>query len=114
MVSRAVIKTIQEERNPNTIQAAHVKGYDSPGKISVKGVDEEYVPDIAAIFDNSTTVYSIELNESMHAEKWRVLSLYALKCKGNLYLVVPDYLKESIKEEIKEEEINAGVIYFNT
>ncbi len=114
MVTRAVITKIEEERKPKAIKTKHVIGYDSPNKISLKGKDEGYTPDIAAIFDNSTTVYEIELNKTMPVEKWRMLSLYARKNNGNFYLVVPDYLKEPITQEIKEKEINAGVIYFDT
>jgi hypothetical protein len=114
MVTRAVISKIEDERKPKAIKAKHVIGYDSPHKVSIKGKEQGYTPDIAAVFDNSTMVYEIELNKSMPVEKWRVLSLYARKNNGNLYLVVPDYLKEPIKEEIKEKDINAGVIYFNT
>jgi len=114
MVTRAVIMKIEEERKPKAIKTKHVIGYDSPNKISLKGKDEEYTPDITAIFDNSTSVYEIELNKSMPIEKWRLLSLYARKNKGNLYLVVPDFLKDPIKEEIEDKQINAGVIYFDS
>lgn len=114
MVTRAVISKIEEEDNPQKIKAKHVVGYDSPNKVSIKGNDEGYTPDIAVVYDNSTTVYEIELNKSVSVDKWRALSLYARKNNGNLYLVVPDYLKEPITEKITEKEINAGVIYFNT
>jgi hypothetical protein len=113
MVTRAVIIKIEEERKPKKIKTKHVLGYDSPNKISYKGKEEGYTPDIAAVFDNGTNVYEIELNKTMPVEKWRILSLYARKNNGNLYLVVPDYLKEPIKEEIKDKDISAGVIYFN-
>lgn len=114
MVTRAVITKLEEENKPKAIKTNHVIGYDSPNKISIKGKDEGYTPDITVDFDNSTAIYEIELNKSMPIEKWRILSLYAQKNQGNLYLVVPDFLKEPIKEEIKEKEINAGVLYFNS
>lgn len=114
MVTRAVISKIREEKSPKAIKAKHLISFDNPMKISLKEKNEEYTPDIAAIFDDSTTVYEIELNEIMPVEKWRVLSLYARRNNGNLYLVVPDYLKDPIKEKIKEKEINAGLIYFKT
>lgn len=114
MVTRAVISKIEEEENPQIIKAKHVKGYDSPNKVSIKGNNEGYTPDIAVVYDNSTTVYEIELNKSVSVDKWEALSLYARKNNGNLYLVIPDYLKGPIKEKIAEKDINAGVIYFDT
>ncbi len=114
MVSRAVISKIEDEDTPKAIKTNHVIGYESPNKISIKGKEEKYIPDITVVFDNYTTLYEIELNKTMPVEKWRLLSSYARKNQGNLYLVVPDYLKESIKEEIKQQDINAGVIFFKT
>lgn len=114
MVTRAVISKIEEETKPNKIKAKHVKGYDSPAKISSKEKNEEYVPDITAFYDTTTTIYEIELKEELSVDKWRLLSLYAKKNNGNLFLVVPDYLKDNVKREIKDKDINAGIIYFNT
>lgn len=114
MVSRAVILKLENEMKPAKIRAKHVLGYESPSKISFKNKKEEYVPDIAAIYDESMSVYEIELSKNIELEKWRLLSLFAKKNKGNLYLIVPDFLKEPIKEEIKENNINAGVLVFQT
>ncbi len=114
MVSRAVISKLENEMKPAKIRAKHVLGFESPNKISFESKEQEYIPDIAAIYDESMSFYEIELNKNVKVEKWRLLSLYAKKNKGNLYLVVPDYLKETIKEEIKENNINAGVLVFQT
>lgn len=113
-VSRAIISKLEDERNPKEIKTNHIVGYNSPGRISSENNDEGYVPDIAAIYDNETIVYEIELNKKMHVDKWRSLSKYARKNKGNFYLVVPHYLKEDIKNKLVEEEVNAGVITFDT
>ncbi len=114
MVARAVISKIQDETKPEVIKAKHIKEYDMPSKISIKGENNGYIPDIAISFKEKTHVYEIELDKKMATEKWRLLSLYAKKNNGNLYLVVPDYLKEDIKKEIQDNNINAGLIYFNT
>ncbi len=114
MVSRAVISKLENEMKPAKIKAKHVLGFESPNKISFESKEPEYIPDIAAIYDESMSFYEIELNKNIQVEKWRLLSLYAKKNKGNLYLVVPDYLKETIKEEIEENNINAGVLVFQT
>jgi len=114
IVSRAIISKIEIENHPKEVRTKHVMGYETPNKILVQGNDEGYVPDIAAFYDDETVVYEIELNKAMPIEKWKSLSMYARKNHGRFYLVVPDYLKEEIKAEMKENEVNAGLIYFNT
>lgn len=114
LITRAIISKIQDETKPLKIQAKHVLGFDSPNKISLKGQDEGFVPDIAVIYEKKTIVYEIELNKTMPVDKWHLLSLFARKHNGSLYLVVPEYLKNPIKKEISENEINAGVIVFQT
>jgi len=114
MVTRAVIIKIQDDRDPEIIKATHIKGYDDPEPIYIKGDDKGYKPDIVAVNNDEINVYEIELNDQMPVEKWRLFSAYARKHNGNLFLVVPDYLKESIKNEIKEKKIPSGLIYFDT
>jgi hypothetical protein len=87
MVSRAVISKIENEMKPAEIRAKHVLGFESPHRVSLKGNEKEYIPDIAAIYDKSMSVYEIELNKNIEVEKWRLLSLYAKNNKGNLYHV---------------------------
>ncbi len=114
MVARAVIAKLEKERNPRLIKAKQVKGYDVPAKITFQGQKEAYIPDIAAIYDQETIVYEIELDSSLPIKKWELLSDYAQKNNGNLYLVIPDFLRDPVKKAIKEKEINAGIIYFDT
>lgn len=113
-ITRAVITRIEEERKPKSIHAKHVTGYEMPAKVMIRGKKDGYVPDIEVEYDKETTVYEIELQKEMQVDKWRTFSLYAKRFNGNFYLVVPDYLKEPIKKEIEEKEINAGVLYFAT
>jgi hypothetical protein len=114
MVARAVIAKLEEERNPRLIKAKQVKGYDVPAKIVFHDQKEACIPDITAIYDEETIVYEIELDHSFPVEKWKQLSHYAQQKNGNLYLVVPDFLRDVIKKAIQEKEINAGIIYFDT
>lgn len=116
MVTRAVITKIKNDWNPELIKALHIKGYDEPEKIQIKGNKKErgYKPDILALNESQTNIYEIELNKQMPVAKWRLFSNYARENNGNLYIVVPDYLKEDIKKEIKEKEIFSGLIYFET
>ena len=114
MVSRAIISKIQEERDPKNIYAKHVKGFKSPEKLKLKGNDEDYTPDIEVEYEDETHLYEIELEQSHHTDKWRLFTLYAKNKRGNLFLVIPDYLKPFIKKQIAENNINAGILFFET
>jgi hypothetical protein len=114
MVARAVVSKIKDETKPDQIRAKELNEYESPNGISLRGKNEVYAPDIAAVYKDKTHVYEIELNKHVSVDKWRLFSLYAKKNHGNLYLVVPDYLKENVKKELVDNDINAGLIYFNT
>jgi hypothetical protein len=113
-VTKAVISKIQDEDIPEKIKAIHMKEFETPDKISVKGKNVGYTPDIEAFFKKEVKIYEIELDKKMPVEKWRLLSLYAKKKNGNFYLVVPDYLRGPVKDEIRKNDISAGIIYFQT
>ncbi len=114
IVIRAIISKLEDERKPKEIKTNHIAGYNRPVCLSTDNNGESYVPDITAIYDNETIVYEIELNKKMPVDKWRIFSKHARKNNGNFYLVVPKYLKEDIKNKLIEEEVNAGVITFDT
>lgn len=113
MVSRAIISKIEEERNPKEIRTNHIVGYKSPSEVSDKN-NHEFTPDIAAIYENETIMYEIELDTKMPVEKWQTFSKYVHKKNGSFYLVVPNQLKEIVKKELEEKQVNAGVITFAT
>jgi len=114
VVSRAVIIKIQDDRDPDLIKATHMKGYDDPEIIYNEKKDKGYKPDIVSYNKNEINVYEIELDDKMPFEKWQLFAEYAGKNSGNLFLIMPDYLKEPIKEEIRKREIHSKLIYFNT
>lgn len=114
VVSRAVIIKIQDDRDPDLIKATHIKGYDDPEIIYDEKKDKGYKPDIVSFNKNEINVYEIELNDKMPVRKWQIFAEYAKKNNGNLFLIMPDYLKETIKEEIRKMEIHSKLIYFNT
>lgn len=113
-VTKSLIKLLKEERNPETIKAKNIDSLETPDKVSLKNNKQTYVPDVAVIYDNSTSLYEIELDNTMPVDKWKLFSLYARKSNGNFYLVVPEYLKEDIKKEINDNQINAGLMFFST
>jgi len=114
MVVRAVISKIQDEESPKLIKAKDLKEFDNPNKIVIRGDKNGFIPDIEAVYDEKLHVYAIELNNRKQTDKWRLLSLYAKKKNGNFYLVVPDFAKDEIKQNMIDNKINAGLIYFET
>lgn len=114
MVSKAVIAKIKEETEPNTIKAKHIADMETPNKISLKHENEGFVPDIAAEYNKQTSYYEIELEDDFESNKWRLFSLSAKNNNGSFFIVVPDFLKEKVKNKLDENDINAGLIFFNT
>ena len=114
MVTRAVIIKIKDDENPDVIKATHIQGYDDPDIIGNKENDQGYKPDIVAFKENETNIFEIELDDRMPVNKWRLFSEYARQNNGNLFLVVPDYLKEGIKSEMQKQQIRSRLIYFET
>lgn len=114
MVARAVIIKIKDDKKADVIKAKYIQGYDDPDIIGNKGNDKGYKPDILTSKGNETNIFEIELDDKMPVNKWRLFSEYAQKNNGNLFLVVPDSLKESIKNEMQKHKINSRLIYFET
>lgn len=112
-VVRAVISTIKDNSEPNKIQSKDLKEYGNPMKITLKDKKREFIPDLAVYYNNGVNLYEIELENKIDVEKWRLMSSYAKKFHGHLFLVVPDFLREKVKNELKSNAINAGLIYFN-
>jgi hypothetical protein len=114
MVTKAVISKIEDESRPKKIKAKHISGYETPNKITYKGNNEQYIPDIAAYYDKSTNIYEIELDDSMPVKKWQLFSDYAKSHHGKLILIVPDFLLENVKQEVENQNFSVELIYFNS
>jgi hypothetical protein len=113
-VSKVIISKITQDRNPEVIRAAHLEEYESPEKISLSTDNQSFVPDIEAVYEKEKVVYEIELNNKILIDKWRAISKYVRKSNGSFYLVVPKHLKEFMKKELEDNDVNAGIITFST
>jgi hypothetical protein len=91
-----------------------LEDYDSPGKIMAPDKKQAIIPDIAAHYPEETNLYEVELDNKMKIGKWKMLLSYARGRNGHLFLVVPDYMKENVKKELRDNDFNAGLIYFKT
>jgi hypothetical protein len=114
MVARAVIQKLQDEGSPKEIKTNYLAGFKSPERVMIKGTDVVFIPDIVADYGKETCLYEIELSDDIETDKWKWFSLYAKKNNGNLYLVIPNWLRKPVKQKLNEQHINAGIIYFNT
>ena len=112
MVVKAVISKIKDEGKPDKIKAKDLKDYKTPSKILYKEKNSHIIPDLAVYNDDGLYLYEVELDDKMDIEKWKIMSLYSKKYKGFLYLVVPDHLREKVKNELQKNQVNAGLIYF--
>ncbi|MFO7924528.1 MAG: hypothetical protein R6U58_12635 [Bacteroidales bacterium] len=112
LVTRAVISKIKEESDSAQIKARDLKEYDTPSAVITDQKDDGFNPDIVVYDNDVINLYEIELDEDTDKDKWKVLSLYANKHGGHLYLVVPDNIRDEVKKELKMAKINAGLIYF--
>ena len=114
MVARVIVQKLQDESSPKEIKTNYLSGFKSPEKVILKGTDTEFTPDIVADYGKETHLYEIELSDDIQTDKWKWFSLYAKKNHGNLYLVVPDWLRNPVKQKLNEQNISAGIIYFST
>jgi hypothetical protein len=83
-------------------------------KIPFKDQKRELIPDLAVYYNYGVNLYEIVLENIIDIEKWQLMSAFAKKFRGHLFLVVPGFLCEKVKKELKANAINAGLIYFNT
>jgi hypothetical protein len=113
-LSQVIISKIRNDRNPDVIRAVHLKEFESPEKISLSSGNQYFVPDIEAVYENEIIVYEIELTNKIMVDKWRAFSKYVRKSNGSFYLVVPKQLKEFMKKELEDNDVNAGIITFST
>jgi hypothetical protein len=113
IVAQSVVEKIEQDFRNAEVRTGYLNGYRKPEKISFKGKDQQYTPDIVTRHDESVDLYEIELDPDLDESKWVLFSIYAQKRSGNLYLVVPNRLRDTIKEKLKKRNINAGLLYFN-
>lgn len=114
MVVRAIISKVEDEENPYKIEVKDLNEYKTPDKILRKDKVDGYIPDIVVHYKEKVDLYEVELKNETSLLKWNLMSLYAKNKKGHLFIVVPDYLKEIVKNELINNDFNAGLIYFDT
>ncbi|TVR73842.1 MAG: hypothetical protein EA408_03930 [Marinilabiliales bacterium] len=113
-VLRAMISVIKDDAEPDKILARDLEGYESPQKIVLGDKYTGFVPDMIVYYDEAVDIYEVETSSEIHIEKWQDMQSYARKHNGNLYLVVPDVAVDVIRKALENNDVNAGLLYFNT
>jgi hypothetical protein len=114
IVAQVIIEKINETGKPVEIKTNYQGGYESPQEILWKGNNKGYIPDIVVNYKDESDIYEIELDNNLKLDKWKLFYLSAKKNDGNLYLVMPDYLKDQAKKMLENSSINATIVYFQT
>jgi hypothetical protein len=114
-VAEAMIEKIKEDDSLISIETQYVDEYQKPDKISWKNTGIGYTPDIRVVLKNGKkSLYEIELADEFDTDKWELFSLFARKNNGDLYLIVPEWMLDRVKDELHRKKINkVNLIYFN-
>lgn len=117
IIAQAVINKIEETSSPDDIKTKYLEEYSTPQVIELKYEKEKaemLYPDIIAEYSNRTNLYEIELDEEINSQKWKFMSHYATQNNGNFHIIIPDFMRDRVKRSLKENGINAALLYFDT
>jgi len=113
LILNTLIEKAKLEDGIVTIRSAFGNEYERPDTIILKGRKKRPVtPDLVITFRDKADLYVIEQETNYNIEKWRLLSLYALKMKGNFYIVTPKDNESFITRKVEDAMISARIIYF--
>lgn len=103
-VAQAVINQMEEYYDDIVVETSLSKNYSTPEKVIWKSNEVGYSPDIKVVTpEGATKLYEIELGNKINEEKWRLFSLYAKMRKGDLTVIVPEYMISRVETIITEK-----------
>lgn len=112
-----IINTLIEKANHEVgivaIRSRFGKEYERPSSIKIKGRKKQFTPDLVVEYENRTDFYLVEQENVYDTEKLRLLSLYARRMRGNLYVLVPRDYEALISGKLEEDRISARTIPFS-
>jgi hypothetical protein len=115
-IEQIIITLIDKARGNKgilTIRSRFGHEFERPDSIKIKGKKKQVTPDLVIESSAGTDLYVVEQETTADIEKWRLLSLYALKLQGNLYIVVPHDNEAYISRKLEESKISARIVYFS-
>lgn len=108
--SEVLIQLIQEISTINSNANIHtndIKGYKPTSSI------KSFTPDIEVHSENVHNLIEIQLSNDINISKWKTFSDFT---KGNeqreFHIVVPQSIKNDIKDALVEHDITAQLLYF--
>lgn len=113
LIANVMLEEIEKDK-PAKIETELFKNFKIPEKIVLKEKNTGYTPDIKVVLDDGKiNLYEIELEEKYDIEKWKLYSVYAKRSKGDLYIILPDWMLDQVKNTLVQNEIkNVNLIYF--
>lgn len=89
-------------------------GFTSPSTVKWDDNHDGVIPHITGEHDGSVYVFEIETCQASDPKKksdrWRLLSVFAQRNKGSLYLVVPESKEGYIKKVVNEMDVNPSFL----
>jgi hypothetical protein len=108
-----LIDKARQNKGTLNIRSRFGQEFERPDSIKIKGKKKQVTPDLVIESRKGADLYVIELETTYDIEKWRLLSLYALRMKGNLHIVAPHENETYISGKVEESGINARILYFS-
>ncbi len=112
-VAIALIENVMDENPKVEVKTDHLVNYETPDKIVLKDSSKSFMPDVTIAREDSQNFYQIELNNHFEVDKWQTMAKMAQHQNGNFYLILPENLKEIAKENLKKQNVNGHILYFN-
>src|SRR6056297_2336462 len=96
-VVKAIISKVEDEKEPYRIEVKDLNEYKTPEKILHRDKKDGFIPDVVVYYKEKVDLYEVELKNESSLLKWNLMTLYAKSKNGHLFIVVPDYLKDDVK-----------------
>jgi hypothetical protein len=110
----ALIEKAKQDRGIISIRSRFGNEYARPDALKLKGRKRKtMVPDLVIQYTQHADLYIIEQDTEYDIERWRLLSLYALKMQGQLHIVTSKDNEAHINSKLEESSISARLILFS-
>ena len=110
-IINTLIDKARQKEGMVKIRSRFGKDFERPDMIKVKGRKKQIAPDLTITFRNRTDLYIVEQESTYDLEKWRLLSLYAMKMQGILNILAPRDYEARISRKLEEAGIRARIIF---
>lgn len=93
---------------------ASCEGFTTPGKIQWDEKDEGIMPHIVAEHQGAVHIFEIETRDEVDpdsvGDRWRLLSVYAKRCNGDFYLLIPEKKEDDFQRVFDEISVQPKIL----